>query len=81
MSPPRTSSSPKGWIPFAAGAGAAVLAAIGAALIAGRRSAKIRPVEALMEASLQRKWFSWVRLLFGLLFLAGGLALLIVTAQ
>ena len=70
----------QGLIPFAAGAGAAVLAAIGAALIAGRRSAKIRPVEALMEASLQRKWFSWVRLLFGLLFLGGGLALLIITA-
>lgn len=70
----------QGLIPFAAGAGAAVLATIGAALIAARRSAKIRPVEALMEASLQRKWFSWVRLLFGLLFLGGGLALLIVTA-
>ena len=70
----------QGWIPFAAGAGAAVLAAIGAALIAARKSAKIRPVEALIEASLQRKWFGWVRLLFGLLFLGGGLALLIVTA-
>ncbi|MET9270614.1 ABC transporter permease [Kribbella sp. NPDC003557] len=70
----------QGWIPFAAGAGAAVLAAIGAALIAARRSAKIKPVEALVEASLQRKWFSWIRLLFGLLFLGGGLALLIVTA-
>ncbi|NIK57410.1 ABC transporter permease [Kribbella shirazensis] len=70
----------QGWIPFAAGAGAAVLAAVGAALIAARRSAKIRPVEALMEASLQRKWFSWIRLLFGLLFLGGGMALLIVTA-
>ncbi len=70
----------QGLIPFAAGAGAAVLAAIGAALIAARKSAKIRPVEALMEASLQRKWFSWVRLLFGLAFLGGGLALLIVTA-
>jgi putative ABC transport system permease protein len=70
----------QGWIPFAAGAGAAVLAAIGAGLIAARKSAKIRPVEALAEASLQRKWFSWLRLLFGLLFLGGGLALLIVTA-
>ncbi|MFF0343924.1 ABC transporter permease [Kribbella sp. NPDC004875] len=70
----------QGWIPFAAGAGAAVLAAIGAALIAARKSARIRPVEALAEASLQRKWFGWIRLLFGLLFLGGGLALLIVTA-
>lgn len=70
----------QGLIPFAAGAGAAVLAAVGAALIAARKSAKIRPVEALAEASLQRKWFGWIRLLFGLLFLGGGLALLIVTA-
>ncbi|GAB2670398.1 ABC transporter permease [Kribbella swartbergensis] len=70
----------QGWIPFVAGAGAAVLAAIGAALIAARKSANIRPVEALAEASLQRKWFGWVRLVFGLLFLGGGLALLIVTA-
>ncbi|GAA1600594.1 ABC transporter permease [Kribbella sancticallisti] len=70
----------QGLIPFAAGAGAAVLAAVGAALIAGRRSAKIRPVEALAEASLERKWFSWVRLVFGVLFLGGGLALAIVTA-
>ncbi|MFI6832967.1 ABC transporter permease [Kribbella sp. NPDC050241] len=70
----------QGMIPFAAGAGAAVLAAIGAALIAARKSAKIKPVEALVEASLQRKWFGWIRLLFGLLALGGGLALLIVTA-
>ncbi|HET6742689.1 MAG TPA: FtsX-like permease family protein [Kribbella sp.] len=70
----------QGWIPFVAGAGAGILAAVGAALIAARKSAKIRPVEALMEASLQRKWFSWIRLLFGLVALGGGLALLIVTA-
>ncbi|MFG1912679.1 ABC transporter permease [Kribbella sp. NPDC048928] len=70
----------QGWIPFVAGAGAGILAAVGAALIAARKSAKIRPVEALMEASLQRKWFSWIRLLFGLIALGGGLALLIVTA-
>ncbi|WP_185446870.1 ABC transporter permease [Kribbella qitaiheensis] len=69
----------QGWIPLAAGAGAAVLAAVGAALIAARKSAKIRPVEALLEAGLQRKWFSWVRLLFGLLFTGGGLALVIIT--
>lgn len=69
----------QGLIPFAAGAGAAVLAAIGAALMAGRRSAKIKPVEALVEASLERKWFSWLRLLFGVLFLGGGIALVIVT--
>jgi putative ABC transport system permease protein len=69
----------QGLIPFAAGAGAAVLATVGAALIAARKSAKIRPVEALLEAGLQRKWFGWVRLIFGLLFTGGGLALVIVT--
>ena len=70
----------QGLIPFAAGAGAAVLATVGAALIAARKSAKIRPVQALLEAGLQRKWFGWVRLIFGMLFLGGGLALVIVTA-
>jgi putative ABC transport system permease protein len=71
----------QGLIPFAAGAGAAVLAAVGAALIAARKSAKIRPVEALLEAGLQRKWFGWVRLFFGLAFTGGGLALVIVTVS
>ncbi|MFK4089980.1 FtsX-like permease family protein [Kribbella sp. NPDC020789] len=70
----------QGLIPFAAGAGGAVLAVIGAALIAARKSARIKPVQALMESSLQRKWFSWARLVAGLLFLGGGIALLIVTA-
>ncbi|WBQ07167.1 ABC transporter permease [Kribbella sp. CA-293567] len=70
----------QGLIPFAAGAGAAVLAAIGAGLMASRRSARIRPVEALVEASLQAKWFSWPRLITGVLFVSGGLALMIITA-
>ncbi|MFC0628974.1 ABC transporter permease [Kribbella deserti] len=70
----------QGWIPLSAGAGAAVLAAIGAAVIAGRRAGKARPVEALTEAGLGRKWFTWTRLVAGLLFLSGGVALLIITA-
>ncbi|GAB2591839.1 FtsX-like permease family protein [Kribbella endophytica] len=69
----------QGWIPFAAGAGAAVLAAIGAALIAARKSARIKPVEALVEAGLQRKWFTWTRLILGVLSLGGAIALAIVT--
>ncbi|ADB34260.1 protein of unknown function DUF214 [Kribbella flavida DSM 17836] len=70
----------QGWIPFEAGAGAAVLAAVGAALIAARKSARIKPVEALVEAGLQRKWFSWPRLVLGLLALGGATALMIITA-
>ncbi|GAA1545843.1 FtsX-like permease family protein [Kribbella lupini] len=70
----------QGLIPFAAGAGAAVLAAVGAALIAARKSARIKPVEALVEAGLQRKWFTWTRLILGVLSLGGAIALMIVTA-
>lgn len=70
----------QGWIPLIAGAGAAVLAAFGAAVIAGRRAGKARPVEALTEAGLGRKWFTWTRLVAGLLFLGGAVALLIITA-
>lgn len=69
----------QGWLPLVTGMGAALLAAIGAAVIAGRKAGKTRPVEALADAGLQRKWFSWVRLISGLLFLAGGGALVIVT--
>jgi putative ABC transport system permease protein len=70
----------QGWIPFAAGAGAAVVAAVGAALIAARKSARIKPVEALLEAGLQRKWFTWTRGILGVLSLGGAIALMIVTA-
>jgi putative ABC transport system permease protein len=69
----------QGLLPLVVGAGAALLAAVGAGLIAGRRAGRARPVEALTEAGLQRKWFSWVRLVAGLLFLGGGLALVIIT--
>lgn len=70
----------QGLLPTVTGVGAALLAAVGAAVIAGRRAGKARPVEALSEAGLQRKWFGWVRFVSGVLFLAGAGALVIVTA-
>ena len=70
----------QGWIPIAAGVGISLLSATIAAFVAGRGAALTRPTEALAEASLQVKWFSWVRLSFALLCLAGGTALSIVTA-
>ncbi|MCX4748153.1 FtsX-like permease family protein [Kitasatospora sp. NBC_01287] len=69
-----------GAVPMFVGAGVALLTALGAAWIAGRRAALTRPIEALAEAALQRRWFSWVRLLFAVLCLAGGTALALVTA-
>ena len=68
------------WIPTVSGAAIALVTAVGAAVIAARGATRVRPVEALAEASLQRRWLSPLRLLFALLCLAGGLALALVTA-
>lgn len=68
------------WIPTVASIGVGLLTALGAALIAARSATKVRPTEALQEASLQRRWLNWVRLLFAVLCLGGGMALLLVTA-
>lgn len=67
------------WISMVSAVGTMVFTALAAAFIAARRAATTRPTEALAEAALQRRWLSWVRLLFALLFLGGGLALAIVT--
>jgi putative ABC transport system permease protein len=69
----------QGWIPAVAAAGVALLTALAAATLAGRRAALARPTEALAEADLQRRWLSVGRLLLALLMLAGGVALAIVT--
>ncbi|PSK97227.1 putative ABC transport system permease protein [Haloactinopolyspora alba] len=69
----------QGWIPTVVAVGAAVFAAVGGALAAGRRAAGTRPVEALAQASLEGRAMGTSRALFGALFLAGGLALGIVT--
>lgn len=69
----------QGWIPVVAAAGVALLSALAAAIVAGRRAALTRPGEALAEAGVQRRWLSWGRLLLALLFLAGGVALATVT--
>ncbi|WP_433273319.1 FtsX-like permease family protein [Actinosynnema sp. CS-041913] len=70
----------QGWIPVAAGAGISLLSAMVAAFVAGRAASVTKPTEALMEASLQSRWFSVPRLVFALLCLGGGTALSIITA-
>jgi putative ABC transport system permease protein len=68
-----------GWIPMVVAVGAVLLGSFFGALVAGRRAARTRPTEALADASIQRKWLSWVRVLFAVLAFGGGLALFIVT--
>ncbi|WP_106397241.1 ABC transporter permease [Actinocorallia populi] len=77
---PETVAFRSGPFPLIAGAGLALAAALGAALLAAHAAARTRPVEALAEATLQRRWFSRVRLIAGLLCAGGGVALAVGTA-
>jgi putative ABC transport system permease protein len=68
-----------GWIPMIVAGGSSLLITLVAGWVAGRRAAKARPTEALVEAGIQRRWLSPVRLILALLCLGGGIALFIVT--
>ncbi|MEU4805224.1 FtsX-like permease family protein [Actinosynnema sp. NPDC023587] len=70
----------QGWVPIAVGAGISLLGGLVAAFVAGRGAAITKPTEALVEASLQTRWFSVPRLVFALVCLGGGVALSIITA-
>ncbi|MFE6102171.1 FtsX-like permease family protein [Streptomyces laurentii] len=70
----------QGWIPVSVGAFAAVAAAVGAALFAGRRAARTEPVAALAESAVQSRWLTASRLVLALFFLANGVTLAAVTA-
>ncbi|MEU3712676.1 FtsX-like permease family protein [Streptomyces catenulae] len=77
---PETIAFRAGFVPVAIGVATALLTALGAAFLGARAATRTRPTEALAEASLQRRWFSAPRLVFALLFLAGGTTLALVTA-
>ncbi|MGK4580156.1 ABC transporter permease [Kitasatospora sp. HPMI-4] len=70
----------EGWIPITVGAVAAIAAALGATMFAGRKAAKTKPIAALAESTIQTRWFSVTRLLLALFFLANGVALSVITA-
>ena len=70
----------QGFIPQLAGFGSTLLAALAAAFIASRRVSKVRPTEAMAEATLQTRWVSPIRMILAFLFLGGAGALAIVTA-
>jgi putative ABC transport system permease protein len=60
-----------GWLAGLIAAGTAVLVAVLAALLAGRRITRIKPVEALGEIAVEPKRSGKVRLTFGLVLLLG----------
>ena len=68
-----------GWVPMVVAVGSSLLISLAAAFVAGRRAARTRPTEALMEAAIQRRWLSAVRLILAVLCFGGGTALFIVT--
>ena len=78
---PREMIFSQGFIPRLAGFGATLFAALAAAFIASRRVSKVRPTEAMAEATLQTRWVSPIRMIFAFLFLGGAFALAIVTAS
>ena len=69
----------QGWIPALTAGRVTLLTALAAALVANRRTALTRPGEALAEVGADDRWLGVGRLLLALLFLAGGVALAIVT--
>ncbi len=64
------------WLPFAAGLLTALATTQLAAYASARRASRIRPVDALREAAVQRRPVSWLRGLVGLGALAGGVGLI-----
>ncbi|TCP56340.1 putative ABC transport system permease protein [Tamaricihabitans halophyticus] len=67
------------WISVLSGAGAVLLAALLAAWVSGRRAAQSRPVDALTDAAIPRRWVTAFRVITAILCFGGGLALFIVT--
>ncbi|MET7394754.1 FtsX-like permease family protein [Dactylosporangium sp. NPDC005572] len=63
--------------PLLAAFGAGLLVALAGAAVAARRAGRIRPIEALREASVDRRAMTVVRWLFGLAFLGGAAAMLL----
>ncbi|MEW2354872.1 FtsX-like permease family protein [Spirillospora sp. NPDC029432] len=71
----------QGYVPRLAGFGATLVAALAAAFIASRRVSRVRPTEAMAEATLQGRWVSPIRVILAVVVLGGATALAIVTAS
>jgi putative ABC transport system permease protein len=64
------------WVPLAIAVGAGMLVALLGARSAARRAGKVAPIDALREAALEPPRIGPVRIVFGLLFLAGAIVML-----
>jgi putative ABC transport system permease protein len=64
------------WVPLAIAVGAGMVVAMLGARSAARRAGKVGPIDALRESALEPPRIGPVRIVFGLLFLAGSLLLL-----
>ncbi|WP_326797119.1 FtsX-like permease family protein [Streptomyces sp. NBC_01808] len=69
----------QGWIPAVAAAGALLLTALLGGFLGGRRGVKVTAVEAMAESAVRTRWASPARIVAALLFLAGAVALAILT--
>ncbi|GAA4253267.1 ABC transporter permease [Dactylosporangium darangshiense] len=63
--------------PLLAAFGAGLLVALTGAAVAARRAGRVRPIEALREASAERRVMTAGRWVFGLLFLGGAVAMIL----
>ncbi|MFF7730670.1 ABC transporter permease [Streptomyces sp. NPDC008001] len=70
----------QGWIPAVPAYGALLLTAVLGGLLGTARAVRARPVEALGEAAVQKPGLHPVRIVLGLVFLAGTIALTLVTS-
>ena len=70
-----------GWLPLVAGLLAAVVTTQLASLVSARRASRIRPTDALREATVQRRPVSWFRAAAGLAALVGGIAVVFLAAH
>lgn len=67
------------WIPPLVGCASMLLIAVTASWVAGLRASRTRPVEALAESAVEARRLGIVRGLLGLIALAGGITLSVVT--
>ncbi len=70
-----------GWLPVLAGLGAAIVTTQLAAFVSARRASRIRPTDALREATVQARPISWLRAVTGLVAFLGGIAVVLLAAR
>jgi putative ABC transport system permease protein len=70
-----------GWIPIAVGLAAAVVTTQLASFVSGRRASRIRPVDALREAAVERRPITPFRAVAGLVALVVGVAVFVTTTR